>query len=42
VFAINPEMKLKKNELGFNDIDDDALREKLLRVKASLLTRILS
>jgi 5-methylcytosine-specific restriction endonuclease McrA len=30
---INPEMNPRKQELSFHDIDDDELREKLLRVK---------
>ena len=33
VYEIEPEMKPKKNELGFQDIEDDDLREKLLQVK---------
>jgi hypothetical protein len=33
VFEIKPEMKTRKNELNFGDIEDDRLREKLLEVK---------
>jgi len=33
VFAIEPEMKPKKNALNFDSIEDDALRAKLLQVK---------
>lgn len=33
VFEIKPEMKGFKKEFGLNDIEDDALREKLLRAK---------
>ncbi len=33
VYEIQPEMKPNKKELGFQDIEDDALREKLLQVK---------
>jgi hypothetical protein len=33
VYEIRPDMKPKKNALHFESIEDDALREKLLRVK---------
>lgn len=33
VYAIEPEMKPRKNALDFHFIEDEALREKLLRVK---------
>jgi hypothetical protein len=33
VCAINPEMKPKKNEINFDDIDDEVLRAKLLQAR---------